>query len=355
MIISIPPPLTGRTVVNAFVRERLIAMDAEPVVINIAPLDLNRGLFFRLGKLPKVLRGLIRLVLTSGRRNTAFYLSVSAGVGQAYDIAFLLVARLRGMRCFLHHHSFAYLGEKRFLTNALAIAAGRTAIHIALSDNMAERIKELYPVVKRVVSVSNASLYEPKYGPFVPNNGLVKTIGFLSNISEEKGVSKFLDVASVVERRGRQITFKLAGPFHDNRIECTVRERLKSLKSVEYVGPKYGKEKAAFFREIQVLLFPSVNEAEPNVVHEALMRGIPVIAYKVGCIGDVVTQDCGLVLERNSDIVEPAVRQIEHWWASPESYCAVSRAAKARFETLHTEALNKLEWLLHEICDAYNA
>ena len=68
-------------------------------------------------------------------------MSVSGGVGQVYELAFLLLARLRGMRVFLHHHSFAYLDRPGMLTRALVRAAGDDAVHLTQSPEMANRLQ----------------------------------------------------------------------------------------------------------------------------------------------------------------------------------------------------------------------
>src|SRR5438034_11469730 len=41
----------------------------------------------------------------------ALYLALSGGHRQWIDLAFVLVARLRGVPLFVHHHSFSYLNE----------------------------------------------------------------------------------------------------------------------------------------------------------------------------------------------------------------------------------------------------
>ena len=75
-----------------------------------------------------------------------------------------------------------------------------------------------------------------------------------------------------------------------------VRERLKHVRVIDYVGPRYGRDKDAFYDSIDVLVFPTQNEAEPLVVHEAIERGVPVIAYGSGAIPEIINSDCGRVV-----------------------------------------------------------
>src|SRR5659263_176212 len=102
MVGAFPPPMHGMAAVNGAVRTQLERMSVPIEEINIAAPSLDRSLTARLARLPKVL--------------------------------FLLLARLHGMRIFLHHHSYAYLDQRKALLRILVYVAGSAATHIALSD-----------------------------------------------------------------------------------------------------------------------------------------------------------------------------------------------------------------------------
>jgi len=279
-------------------------------------------------------------------------MSVSGGFGQLYEVLFLLLARLHGMRIFLHHHSYAYLDQRKGLTTLLVAVAGSEATHIALSDGMAARLQRAYHKVKRVVAISNAVLLlEEERFSIAPHQVLAK-IGFLGSISAEKGVFEFLAVAEKLEAIGIPVRAILAGPFQDSKIERLVRERLTRLVSVEYVGPKVGHNKEIFFREIDVLLFPTryVNEAEPLTIHEAMMQGVPVIAYGRGAIEEIVSPVCGLVIDPALDFVSHAVAQLHSWRESPQVFQQASKAARERFLAICAENKGRWEAVRSELC-----
>lgn len=342
MIGAFPPPIHGMAAVNAAVRDALQQAGVKPTVIDLASPSLDRSLAVRLGRLPRVLRGLGRLAGKRGLRNTTLYVSVSGGLGQVYELAFLLLGRLRGMRPFLHHHSFAYLDRPGMLTRALVRTAGDDAVHIALSAGMAERLQMAYRA-GRVIPVSNAVFFVATDAPAVVRRRLA-TIGFLGNISAEKGAFEFLDLMAAAGNAGLPLRARLAGPFQDAATERAVRERLGSLPQVEYIGPQYGADKDAFYADIDALVFPTryVNEAEPVTVHEALSRGIPVIAYGRGCIPEIVGADCGLVIDPAAPFVPAALAKLESWLADPVAFEAASQAAAARFARTYDE--NQARW-----------
>ena len=338
MLGTFPPPVHGMSAVNAAVRDRLQTAGARVRVIDTAPASLDRGMPARLGRLPRVMLGLLRLAATRRLRGAALYISVSGGVGQAYDLAFLLLARARGMRVFVHHHSFAYLYARRRLAYGLVRAAGRDAIHITQSEAMAERLRTLYGVAD-VSAVSNAVfLVGAAESVRVQPRAALRVLGFLGNIAAEKGIFEFLDLMAALRRSGLSLEGRIAGPFQDAATEVQVRQRLRDLPHVEYAGARYGAEKDAFFDSIDTLIFPTLyaNEAEPLVIHEAMQHAVPVIAYGRGCIPERVTQACGCVIPPAESFVPAATAQIEAWVRVPGRFEAASVAAAARHASLRT-------------------
>jgi glycosyltransferase involved in cell wall biosynthesis len=351
MVGAFPPPVHGMAAVNWAVRTQLERKGIPLVWINIAAPSLGRSLTARIARLPNALCGMLRFVLRA-RHGETLYMSISGGFGQVYEVLFLLLARLYGLRIFLHHHSFAYLDQRKVLTRMLVSVAGSSATHIALSSGMAARLQRTYPQSKRVVAISNAVLLlEDTRASAMPHQALAK-IGFIGIIAAEKGVFEFLAVAEKLEAIGNPIQAILAGPFQDSKIERLVRERLTRLRSVEYVGPKYGQNKAAFFHEIDVLLFPTryVNEAEPLTIHEAMMHGVPVIAYGRGAIGEIVSSVCGLVIDPAQDFVRYAVTQLQVWRESPQALQQASKSAREHFLAICLENKERWELVRAELC-----
>ena len=345
MVGAFPPPVHGMAAVNAIVRQQLIASGAVLSSFDIAAKGLHRGLWSRLGRLPRALRGLFSLMHMRGLGERALYMSVSGGLGQVYELLFVLLARSKAMRVFLHHHSFAYLDRPHRVTTWLVAAAGKHATHIALSPGMAERLRSSYPRVGSVVAISNAALLLSVFAEPAPVKVRLRMLGFLSNIAVEKGVLEFLDVCAAVQERGLPINARLAGPFQDAKVEQVVRQRLADLPHVEYLGPVYGEHKADFYAGTDVLLFPTryVNEAEPLTVHEAMSAGVPVIAYGRGAIPEILTPACGEVVSIGDDFKSAAMAQIVAWHEAPQMFQAASLAASARFAMLRAENMKYWE------------
>jgi glycosyltransferase involved in cell wall biosynthesis len=329
--------------VNAAVRDRLIETGAKVLVLDVAASSLDRGMSQRLGRLPRVLQGLVRLFSLRGVEGKPLYMSVSGGLGQVYELFFLVVARVKRMRVVLHHHSFAYLDRPSHLTNALILFAGANALHVVLSQGMGRRLTARYPGVGEVIVLTNAAMLldgsADETGTSVRN--MLCTVGFLSNLSAEKGVFEFLDVIAAAGKAGLPLQARLAGPFQDAETERRVRAYLQELTNVEYVGPQYGETKTRFYQGIDVLLFPTRyrNEAEPLVVLEAMREGLPVIAYGRGAIAEYVDGTCGHVVPAEGNFVDESLWVLRKWCEEPELLQEASKTARQRFLDVLSDGL----------------
>lgn len=346
MVGAFPPPVHGMAAVNKAMWDALREAEVEPRVINLAAFSLNRSLRSRLGRLPRVLRGLMSL---SGVRRArsgvgVLYMSVSGGYGQLYELAFLFIARLKRMKIYLHHHSFAYMDQPNKLARKLFRMGGVNATHIVLSPGMGATLKECYRI-HNTAAISNAVFFPPSGSTETQRSRAeMKTLGFISNISVEKGIFEFLDLMKAVQDAGLSVRAKVAGPFQDMQTEGRVRRQLAKLAAVEYIGPKYGVEKDAFFTTIDALVFPTgyINEAEPLILHEAMARAIPIIAYGRGCIPEIVGTKCGRVIDPGQPFVAEALAQVKAWRADSVSFERASKSAQMRF--FRTYAENQMRW-----------
>lgn len=101
MIGAFPPPVHGMAEVNAVVCDRLRETGVKPIVVDLGAASLDRSPRARIDRFPKVVRGLGRLMISRGLRGSALYMSISGGFGQVYEVLFLLLGRLQGMRIYL--------------------------------------------------------------------------------------------------------------------------------------------------------------------------------------------------------------------------------------------------------------
>lgn len=341
-----PPPLHGMSLINEYVKKCISASDS-PLVIDFSPRNLDRSFRVRFSKIFRVIRCVFQLIayLVAGRVG-AVYIGLSGGGGQVYDVMFACFSRLFGRSLYLHHHSYQYLNQFRWLASLLFTVAGTKAVHIVACEKMARDLRWLYPVVTEVRIISGIVALEV-WDSKVNFRDQVRTIGFLSNISIEKGILEFLDVAAWADQVQLPIRFLLAGPYQDDEVRSLIEERVAELSNVTCVGAVYGRDKQLFFDSIDVFLFPTkyVNESEGLVIHEAMSRGVPVITYSRGCIEQIVSYQVGMRLAPEEDYVAGAINKIKEWLDNRQLFQVTSKMSLKRFnetKSLHITNFNSL-------------
>jgi glycosyltransferase involved in cell wall biosynthesis len=343
-----PPPLHGMSLITDYVRRRISETES-PHVIDFSPRTLDRSFWVRFGKLFRVIRALIQffsLMMTGHVR--CVYFGLSGEKGQIYDTLFVGLSRLFGKKIYLHHHGYLYLNQPRWIARLLMSVAGKNAVHIVACEKMSADLKRLYPVVENIRIISGIAALE-FWTDAVRQHNEIRSIGFLSNISPAKGINEFLAVAELAAQAKLPIRFMLAGPFQDDEISFIVRQRVAALGNLTYIGAVYGSNKQDFFDSIDVLLLPSHTESEGLVIHEAMSRGVPVIAYSNGCIEQIISKHVGLRLSPSEDFVKATTDKIQEWLANPPAYQLISQASLNQFYQARTLHIKNFDMLCAEL------
>ena len=184
-----------------------------------------------------------------------------------------------------------------------------------------------------------------------------KTLLYLGRLHPKKNLAALLRAFSAVQRsdvRGQMSEWRLAIAGWD---QAGYEAELKSLASdlgiltsVSFVGPKFGEEKAAAYRNADAFILPSLSEGLPMVVLEAWAHGKPVL----------MTAECNLPegFSANAAIrIGTAVEEIEQGLrtlctASEEDLRTIGRRGRALVEERFTwsriaeQVKTAYEWML---------
>ncbi|MFC1542964.1 glycosyltransferase family 4 protein [Candidatus Neomarinimicrobiota bacterium] len=337
------------SLVNEAMRTHLEETFGRVTVINLAPVSLSRRFIIRLARLVRVLSGFIKL-LKSIQQWDLLYISPSGGIGQVYDLFFILTARILKRRIILHHHNYEYLDRHSALTALLSYIAGPQAVHVVMCEDMDQRLRGNYSRARKTVVLSHVAMqnYSPPDG--VPRTRL-RRIGFISNITYAKGIKEYLNVVARLEEMGAPVEAFLAGPFSDKYIRQDIELCLAQLSSLHYLGPVAGEKKLTFFQDIDVLLLPTHQESVGLVNLEAISQGVPLIVLARGCIPELFHPEAGVVITDRSDYVKIACRTIIAWVENPQAYQSASQKAYARFQALREHCTGQLEELMALMAD----
>ncbi|SAL86429.1 glycosyl transferase, group 1 [Caballeronia arvi] len=347
---AMPPPLHGMSNVNARMFAALSRRDINIHLFDIAR-HRNNTTAAATTNSERVIHHIFRFVslmaFARGKKKT--YLSLSGGFGQFRDLAFIVISRVFRAKIYIHHHSFAYLNKRKAITLLCVWAAGPRSDHIVLCERMAVLLSKQYQTrPNRISCLSNAAFLSSEERGM--GRRQLRTVSFLSNITFEKGISTFFEVAGELKARKVPVRFMIAGPVALD-VKGWLDLALAAAPEVQYVGPQYGLEKTRFFSQTDLLVFPSTypNEAEPVTILEAFSFGVPVIATALGCIPSLVSDERGFVVPAQARLPLTIAGLIQQLIEDEITYRRLSENCNTYFESNTSGHLSALKRIVDSI------
>jgi glycosyltransferase involved in cell wall biosynthesis len=333
--LTLPPPINGQALVNACIATRLTQSPGRVRLINSSPKSSYRTIRYHFRRMVAVMVTLFVLAANARDARRRLYSVVEPGPGMLYNLLVVPVARLFGYTLFLHHHASSYTKTRDRRFALLCGIAGRETTHIALSDEMAQDLQALYRSCRRVIVAHNASHVFDPGGYTVLHRERIFTLGYLSNLSLEKGLDDVLRSYDAIRAAGLNARLVLAGPVGDASARDLIEKTNRKFgDAIVELGPVSGAAKHAFFEEIDVFLFPSRYryEAQPLVVLEALSYGVPALVTRHGYVAEIVGP-LNTATDASTFVVF-ATTFAEAWMRDPNFAATQRSAARARFEKL---------------------
>jgi len=342
---TFPPPVHGMSVANESIHRKLGFHQNNTTIINTSTNALSRSMFSRLSRLRVISNALLRVSRLKPERDL-LYIALNGGLGQLFDICFITIARINGIPCFAHHHSYAYLMRKKIITTLLLRAAGPETTHIVLCDDMKKRLQKHYQA-SRILVLSNLAYYRGEGGNI--HREKIRSVGFISNITREKGGYTIIRLSHAICEQQLPIKVIVAGPCFDREL-CDELNHAQSEGLLTWIGPVYGDAKKEFWKNVDAFAFPTEyqNEAEPLVVWEAMSAGVPILSFKRGCIDSQIGSG-GEVFPGEDDFVNRSIETLTRWLKDPSDYQAYSKNALDQYQDAITIAESRWQELLQLI------
>jgi len=276
------------------------------------------------------------------------YLSVSGKYGKLSESIYIVIARIKKMQIILHHHSFLYINKTQLSAKLLFWLSGKEVYHIVLSDKMGVLLKNKYSLNNKLITISNIAFYKLPSKTHDRSNIKIETLGFLSNISFEKGIDIFINLIESLHKLGINISAIIVGKIENELSKKYLTSKLKINRSIVYSGALYGKDKKQFYKEVDLFVLPTHNEAEPLVIYESLMNSIPVISTEVGCIPEQIgdKRNVGLSINHKDNFIQESIDWILQRTNSPILYEESRLAALNRFVYLKNNSMNQFKKLI---------
>lgn len=154
-----------------------------------------------------------------------------------------------------------------------------------------------------------------------------RVVGFVGRLSRDKAVSVLLQAAKLLEDQAMPVDVVVVG---DGEQETHLRKQTATLgiaRRVHFLGRRH--DTPELYAAMDVFVLPSLKEAFPMVVLEAMAAGVPVIATRVGDI-PYILGDVGKVVNPGS--VEQLAKALHQLLADE---AAAREMAAAGYQRVH--------------------
>jgi glycosyltransferase involved in cell wall biosynthesis len=226
-----------------------------------------------------------------------------------------------------HAHSHIEQGLSWRLASGSIRRSGATVIACSHSvlDNFRECTRSAAVIPNGVAEI-----------PFRERNR-VSRIGVIGRIGPEKGQAEFVRAAAILQDEFPSARFVVCGAqlFAEAAYYQSVKALARGL-AVDFLG--WRNDIATVLSELDLLVVPSKQEGMGRVIVEAFSAGVPVVAFAVGGIPEVVRDgETGfLVHERTSEALAHRIGEIVRSDASIQRIALHARRAWEHDYTLAT-------------------
>ncbi len=160
-------------------------------------------------------------------------------------------------------------------------------------------------------------------------------IGCFGRLSREKGHVHLLQALAALGTTAARFKLVVVGDGPERAHLQTLSERLGLARCVHFEG--YRENMGDYFDAVDMVVLPSISEGTPNVVLEALALGRPVLASRVGGIGDLIIPGVNgwLVTPGRSDELAAT---LQHIAAQPEDVAELGARAAGSLQACYQPA-----------------
>ena len=312
-ILHLPPPVHGAAMVGQYIRDsKLINSTFDCHYINLTAAkslqDIGKVGLKKLWRFLMLLITVFRYVRQVKPR--LVYITPNS-CGGAFYKDFVVVQMLKWMRCrvVVHYHNKGVAKRQNnwFEDKLYKVFFSRLKV-ILLAESL---FSDVQKYVKRndVFICPNGIPETLEVEAHAERCNAVPLLFFLSNLHEEKGVLVLLDALKIVKDRNYSFVCDVVGGETAEINVQRFREEIK-LRGLDglvlYHGKKYGKDKAAFFEQANIFVFPTYNDAFPLVNLEAMEYKLPIVTTDEGGIPDVVKNGENGLIAKKKDAVSLA-------------------------------------------------
>lgn len=345
--IQLPPPIHGVSIINKIVFDsEIINKDVDKFLINLGyskNIDqINKWSFYKIYKYFINLCIFLKVLLLK-KPDFLYYSLPPTGIAFYKEIPFVIITKILGILPVYHLHGKGIeknIQRKPFLLYLYRFVFNDSVvIHLSKKLMLNEISKLGLSNTKRFIienGVENVDL------PLIRNYTTLNLL-FLSNILISKGFYILLQAFNLLSLKYPQLLLNVIGDFK-NDIEkqhfynYIYKNGLEN--KINFLGRKVSLDKYKLLIQNDIFIHPTLNDAFPLVILEAMQCGLPVISTIEGAIPEIIDDGInGFVVPKND--IDSLVEKIELLIKNQDLRIKMGKEARDKF--LHNYTLEIFE------------
>ena len=337
-IAPLPPPVHGSAMMSQYIKDSKIIN--ESFLCDFVNLSISRKMN-EIGKfsLLKICRFVSAYFIVLWKllthRYDICYLAITCyGVGFLKDMPFVWLAKLFAKQVVIHQHNKGMSScVNRWPYKWLLPFTYKHTKVILLSWHLYKDIAEIVQKEQILICPNGIPSVSIEHNHDEDEDRIPHLL-FLSNLLPSKGVIELLDACQNLKNKGfRFICAFVGGETKEiSRLDFEVEVKKRSLSNIcIYYGPKYGPDKANFFKWADLFVQPTANDCFPLTLVEAMQASLPIISTREGGIPDIVEDGVtGLLCEKKN--VEALTQTLEKLLLDKELRIRMGKRGFQRFQ-----------------------
>lgn len=294
--IQLPPPVHGVTTINKYVYTSSIINEKFKIdLLEINYSDeisqLNNINIFKLFQ-HLILGFRLLTKLYKNKPDIIYFTIVPTGIGFIRDLLFVAIIKSFRVKVIYHLHGKGIAKKKGIINTKIYQWVFKKSTIIHLSKGLLEsELGHLCLNKTNLYYVENGIKYAKgnRYDVDLRKIDNIIRILYLSNMSESKGILQVLDAFKIIHSKHSTVEQHIVGSCSYDKINDKIRDTIESTNNkLIFHGPLFGEEKKQIFKQTDLMIFPTLNDAFPLVLLEAMSYKIPIISTFQGAIPDII-------------------------------------------------------------------